>query len=198
MIARYAIAIAIGAAITLGLLFVMQFLIASSGSGLNDPSAFRIVDFVRVERETEVDTRRDRPEKPPEPERPPEMPNPDTLDDFNTALAVSVSGPTLGNELNLGGLGLAADGEYLPIVRVVPQYPARAAQTGLEGWVLVEFTVTRTGNTRDIVVVDSSNRIFERAALDAAARFRYRPRTVDGEAIEVPGVRNLFTFELDD
>ncbi len=198
MIVRYAISIAIGAAITLGLLFIMQFLIAVSGSALSDSGAFRIVDFVRVEREEIVDTRREQPDRPPEPERPPEMPNPDSSDDFSSSLAVSIGGPNIGTDLNLGGLNFGvSDGEYLPIVRVTPQYPARAAQMGLEGWVLVEFIVTTQGTVRDVEVVESSNRMFERPAMDAAYRFRFRPRVIDGEPIEVLGVRNLFTFQLD-
>lgn len=198
MIGRYAIAIAVGAAITLSLLFIMQFLIAVSGSALTDSQAGRIVDFVRVEREEIVDNRRDQPDRPPEPERPPEMPDRDSSDEFNTGIAVSIGGPNIGTDLGLGGLNFGvSDGEYLPIVRVEPQYPARAAQMGLEGWVLVQFTVTTQGTVRDAVVVESSNRMFERPATDAALRFRFRPRVINGEPIEVPGVRNLFTFELD-
>jgi periplasmic protein TonB len=199
MLGRYTTAVVIGAAITFGLLFIMQFLIAVSGSAITDAAHHRIVDFVRVERETITENRRDRPEKPPEPERPPEMPNPDRSSNFDTALAVSVSGPNLGADLNFGGLGFGVnDGEYLPIVRVAPVYPARAAQMGLEGYVIVEFVVTTAGTTRDVEVVESSNRMFERPAVDAAYRFRYRPRVIDGQAIEVPGVRNVFTFRLED
>jgi periplasmic protein TonB len=199
MLGRYATAVVIGAGITFGLLFIMQFLIAVSGSALTEAANHRIVDFVRVERETITENRRDRPEKPPEPERPPEMPNPDRSNNFDTALAVSVSGPNLGADLSLGGLGFGVnDGEYLPIVRVSPVYPARAAQMGIEGYVIVEFVVTTAGTTRDVEVIESSNRMFERAAVDAAYRFRYRPRVIDGQAIEVPGVRNQFTFNLED
>lgn len=195
---RYAIAITIGAGVTFALLFLMQLLIATGGSAITDAANFRIVDFVRVERETRAERREDKPERPPEPERPPDMPNPDQFDNFNSALAVSMSSPNIGAGLNLGGLGFGiSDGEYLPIVRVAPVYPMRAQQAGIEGHVLVEFTVTRTGNVRDVVVLESSNRMFERAAVEAALKFRYRPRVVDGEPIEVPGVRNLFTFVLE-
>jgi protein TonB len=38
--------------------------------------------------------------------------------------------------------------------------------------------------------------IFNRAAIRAAERFKYRPRVIDGVAVEVPGVRNRFTFEI--
>lgn len=199
MITRYATAISIGAVVTFGLLFLMQLLIATGGSAITEASNFRIVDFVRVERETETQRREDLPEKPPEPQRPPEMPDADQFDNFDSALAVSMSSPNMSNGLELGGLGFGInDGEYLPIVRVAPAYPLRAQQRGLEGHVIVEFTVTRTGSVRDVVVIESSNPVFERPAIEAALKFRYRPRVIDGEPIEVPGVRNLFTFVLEE
>jgi periplasmic protein TonB len=66
----------------------------------------------------------------------------------------------------------------------------------LEGYVLLEFTVTSEGLVRDPRVIESSHQIFERAAVDAVLRFRYRPRVIDGNAVEVPGVRFRITFEL--
>ncbi len=61
---------------------------------------------------------------------------------------------------------------------------------------LLEFTVTTTGAVRDPVVLESSNRIFEKAAIDAALKFKYKPRVVDGQPIEVAGVINQITFEI--
>ena len=34
--------------------------------------------------------------------------------------------------------------EYLPIVKVNPQYPRRAQTRGIEGYVLLEYIVTKT------------------------------------------------------
>jgi protein TonB len=198
MIARYGIAIAIGAGVTFGLLFLMQLMIATGRGAITEDEKFRLVDFVRVERENVVERKQDKPEKPPEPERQPDLPRPDSLDNFNSSLAVSVSAPTLGNSLNVGGLGFGiSDGEYLPIVKVAPVYPARAAQRGLEGYVIVEYTVTRTGTTRDPIVIESSSTLFERAALESALKYKYKPRVIDGEAVEVPGVRTIIRFELE-
>jgi periplasmic protein TonB len=197
MIARYGVAIGIGAAVTFGLLFIMQLLIASGRGALSDDSSTRIVDFVRVERENLVETKKEKPEKPPEPERQPEMPS-SSMDNFSSSLAVSMSSPTLSGGLDIGGVGFGvSDGEYLPIVKVAPVYPARAASRGLEGHVIVEFTVTRTGTTRDVAVVESTSSLFDRAAMDAAAKFKYKPRVIDGEPVEVPGVRNKITFVLE-
>lgn len=198
MIARYGIAISIGAAVTFGLLFLMQLMIATGRGALTDRDQFRIVDFVRVERQEIVETKKDKPEKPPEPEQQPDMPNPDTADNYDSSLAVSMSTPQLSTGINVGGLGFGvSDGEYLPIVKVAPVYPARAAQRGLEGYVIVEFVVTRTGTTRDVTVVESTSSLFERAAIEAAQKFKYKPRVIDGEPVEVPGVRNKITFVLE-
>ena len=57
--------------------------------------------------------------------------------------------------------------------------------------------MTRTGTTRDITVVESTSTLFDRAAMDAAAKFKYKPRVIDGEVVEVPGVRNKITFVLE-
>lgn len=199
MIARYVISIGVGASVTFGLLFIMQLLIATGRGALTESTSFRIVDFVRVERQSVVETKKDKPEKPPEPEDAPDIPNPDTnLDSFNNSMAVSMSSPTVEATLNVGGVSFGvSDGEYLPIVKVAPIYPARAASRGLEGYVILEFTVTRAGTVKDVIVVESTSSIFERAATDAAYKFKYKPRVIDGEAVEVPGVRNKITFVLE-
>ncbi len=196
--ARYAISIVLGASVTFALLFVMQLLIATGRGAITEAKAFRIVDFVRVERQSVVETKKEKPEKPPEPEQAPDMPSPDTLDSFDSSMAVSMSSPVIDASLNIGGIGFGvSDGEYLPIVKVAPIYPARAASRGLEGYVILEFTVTRAGTVRDVFVVESTSSIFERAATTAAYKFKYKPRVIDGEPVEVPGVRNKITFVLE-
>jgi len=200
MIARYAVAIAIGTIVTFSLLFLMQVLIAAGQDAITEDSSFRIVDFVRVEEEDILQTKEEKPEKPPEPETPPEDTPPQDLDSFDpSAAGLRINAPSLNTNVTIGGIGIAAsDGEYLPIVKVAPIYPRRAQQRGVEGHVIVEFTVTRTGTTRDAVVVESSSSLFDRAAVNAALKFKYKPRVVDGEPVEVPGVRNKITFQLED
>jgi protein TonB len=64
--------------------------------------------------------------------------------------------------------------------------------------VLVEFTVTVTGAVRNVVVIESTDSVFERAAVQAALRFKYRPRVVDGVAVEVTGVQHYIRFEIEE
>ena len=197
MIARYATSIGIGTAVTFGLLFIMQLLIATGRGALTEASTFRVTDFVRVERNEIIETKKEKPEKPPEPETPPEMPSPSSADNLDNSMAVSMSAPSIDACISVGGIGFGvSDGEYLPIVKVAPVYPSRALSRGLEGYVIVEFTVTTNGSVRDVSVVESTSTLFERAASEAALKFKYKPRVIDGQPVEVPGVRNKITFEI--
>jgi TonB family protein len=66
-----------------------------------------------------------------------------------------------------------------------PAYPARARERGAEGWVDIEFTVTRDGTTQDAVVRAAEPAgVFDRAALEAVRRWRYEPRVVGGNVVE--------------
>jgi TonB family protein len=66
----------------------------------------------------------------------------------------------------------------------VPEYPARALQQLLSGWVELEFTVTPTGTVRDIVVTNAEpRRTFDAAAVAAMRRYRYAPVIKDGTAV---------------
>ena len=62
----------------------------------------------------------------------------------------------------------------------------------------MEYTVTTSGAIRDPQAVDCQPEgVFESASVKAAEKFKYKPRVVDGEAIEVAGVQNKFTYELE-
>lgn len=190
----------LAALITVSLLWVMHYLIATGVTAMSEERTFRFVDFVRVQRDERVETKDDRVERPPEPQAPPPMQPDRQIDNMDTVggAVIGVSAPRVDHDVSLGRDGFFSDGEYMPIVQVAPQYPRRAAERGLEGYVTLEFTVTRQGTVRDPIVIESSSGIFDRAAVDAVMRFRYRPRVIDGEPVEVPGVRFRITFELED
>ena len=192
---------AFGAAlITAALLWVMQYLIATGVQAVTESHTFRFVDFVRIQRDERVQTREEKVERLPEAQAPPTMRPERQFDDIEgmgTGVGViGVSAPQISHEVSLGREGFFSDGDYMPIVQVAPQYPRRAAELGLEGFVILEFTVTREGTVRDPRVLESSHEIFDRSAIDAVLRFRYRPRVIDGEPVEVPGVRFRITFEM--
>ena len=88
------------------------------------------------------------------------------------------------------------DEEYLPVITAAPVYPPRAAQRGLEGYVVLSYTVNERGETEDIRVVESSAAEFDRASIESIEKYRYRPRIVDGRTVAVEGVTSRVVFEL--
>jgi periplasmic protein TonB len=200
MIIRYVLGVGLGAVATFALFFLMQALIKSDRSPFDDAVDGRIVDFVRLQEDEQIETKTRKPKPPPPPdEPPPDMPD-QAMDADSVSIGVDMGFVNTGVDLNVGGIGgFSSDGEYLPIVKVAPVYPRRAQTRGIEGYVLLEFVVTRTGAVRDPVVIEASPPgIFDRAAINAALKFKYKPKVVNGEPIDVAGVRNLITFELAD
>ncbi len=196
---RYAIAFVAATVVTFGLIWTMQVLIATGKQALTKNQEFKFVDFVRVKRDETVNQEENKPEKPPEPDtQPPDAPPPQ-MDNVDTSQAVSMT-PLSGSisvQNKLGGFQIV-DGDYLPIVKVAPIYPRRAMTRGVEGDCLIEYTVTSAGAVRDPTVVECSSSLFARASLNAVLRFKYKPRVVDGNPIEVPGVRHVITYKLED
>jgi periplasmic protein TonB len=193
------IALAMAAAITFGLFFLMQFLIAMDAEQPERGESIRIADINMPEIEIEVQRIQPKPEMPDQPEELPDLPEPD----------ININAPTTGGiqigrvAVDVGGLGgdaflSATDAEYLPIVVIQPQYPQRAIQRGVEGWCQVMFTVDENGGVLDPVVVDADPPdIFDAASLRAVSRFKFNPRTKDGKPVRTPGVQYVFRFNLE-
>ncbi len=202
--ARYVVGLVLAAVVTAGLFWTMQYLIAIADKSLSDDDKMQFIDFVRVRRDETPARREVKPRKPPPPEAPPEQPPTPKLDDVAaSADKIAVSAVPVETEIDLTGAGFSlgvGEGEYLPIVKVAPIYPDRALSRGIEGFCVVEYTVTRQGTVRDVVVLEDqcTSRLFHRASVQAAGKFKYKPRVQDGEAVEVPGVRNKFTYQIED
>ncbi len=92
------------------------------------------------------------------------------------------------------------DQEYLPVTAEPPLYPTRAAEAGIEGWILLRFTVTNEGtvDASSLETIDSEPQdgIFERSSFRAAEKFLFQPRVVDGVPVAVEGVQYLFRYSL--
>jgi len=201
MIGRYVFAIVAGTMVTLGLLFIMHLLIEFGESALSTSRDRHMLEFVRIKRNENLNTEDITPEKPAKPpEVPPEIP-PQDLDNVDpNAPTINIPPPTVASNVDIGGPGAMniAEGDYLPIVRVAPVYPARALSRGIEGYVDMSFTVTTTGTVKDPIVVFSTSSLFDRAASRAVLKFKYKPRVVDGLPVEVSGVKTRITFKIEE
>ncbi|MFV0276674.1 MAG: TonB family protein [Parahaliea sp.] len=181
-----------------GLFFIMQYLIASADPKIDDSKNRKLADILMPEREIETNVKEQKPEKVDEPEEPPpDLDTPEMDMDMDTEVVNTAPAPQVAVEISSSSMA-ATDGEYLPIVKVAPIYPRRAQTRGITGYCIVEYTVTKSGSIRDPQAVDCQpSGVFESASVKAAEKFKYKPRVVDGEAIEVAGVQNKFTYELE-
>ena len=193
---RYLFGVLIGGVVTFALLWLMRSVIANPDAATDSGIKGVVVDFVKVQEDQEVQIKQLKPKPPPPPDQPPpNMPKPTFDSDVSTG--VEIGAVSVNVDVTIEGGGFSHDGEYLPIVKVAPIYPRRAQTRGIEGFVLLEFVVTATGAVRDPVVVEAEPPgIFDRAAINAALKFKYKPKVVNGAPIEVAGVRNLIKFEL--
>lgn len=197
---RVIIAIGMGSIFTSVLLFGLLSLIASDSEPRQLVAEGNNVDFIRVQKEEVINKQDRKLKKPPKPNQPP----PAQVAPSNTAIKLNasefdMSAPSITPDIQLSaGLGFnMSDGDYIPLVKVRPMYPRRARARGQEGYVLVEFTIGVNGHVKDAVVISSSPKgVFDEAALKAVRDFRYRPRSVDGETVEVTGVQNKIVFKL--
>lgn len=187
--------------VTLSLFWLMQYLIATADRTLNEDTAGTMLDFVRIKRDETIQRRQLKPEKPPLPEAAPPQPPTPQLDDLNpNAEKIAIAAVPVETAIEMtGGFSLGVgEGDYLPIVKVAPIYPSRALARGVEGFCVVQYTVTSMGTTKDPVVIEDqcTSSLFHRASLNASLKFKYKPRIIDGQAVEVPGVQNKFTYEI--
>ncbi len=181
-----------------GLFFIMQYLIATADPKIDDDKGRKVADIHMPEREIETNVKEQKPDKVDDPEEPPpDLDTPDLDMDMNVEVVNTAPQASVDVEISTTGMS-SGDGEYLPIVKVAPIYPRRAQTRGITGYCIVEYTVTTSGAIRDPVAVDCQpSGVFEKASVKAALKFKYKPRVVDGEAIEVAGVQNKFTYELE-
>lgn len=89
------------------------------------------------------------------------------------------------------------DKDYIALVKVPPRYPRRQLRNGVEGYVVISFTITAQGTVADPKVIDAKpKRVFNQAGLEAVSRFKYRPRTVNGQPVASHNVKTRITFKM--
>ena len=201
---RYLLTFVAAAAVTFGLFYLMQFLISMKSGLYDEAKRGRVIEFVRLKRDSELELKK---RKLPEKREREEEPPPPDIDLSATPKpgqqSMAIAAPTADFDLSLAGGphlgGPPSDSDIIPLVRVLPQYPPRAMSQGIEGWVLVEFTISAAGTVKDPVVIDAHpSSIFNRAMLRAIRKWKYKAKIVDGVAVERSGVRVRQNFELEE
>ena len=151
------------------------------------------IDFSPVKLDEDINQKQRRiPKKPPPPKDPPPPPKMNVQQNQNVVnnmptpnvpaldLGIGGDGPFLGVG---GGVDMGKDGGIIPIVTIQPNYPRKAAIAKIEGWVEMQFTITEGGTVINPKVVNSKPvRIFDREAIRAILKYKFKPKVVDGVA----------------
>jgi protein TonB len=198
MIQRYPATAVVAGAITFVLFLAMQALIASRPVTMQESGPRHRLEFVRLKRSENLDLKQRRKPQKLDSSTPqaPTPAAPQTGPSDAGAAALAVASASLGFS-GAGGTGVA-DADVIPLVRVNPQYPAKAAAAGIEGWVHVRFTITPQGTTSDVAVVKAEPPGYFEAAATAAVRgYKYKPKIENGQPVERPGVDLVLAFRLD-
>lgn len=200
---RYLQALIGAVAISYGLFWMMQQMIAMDVQDKPIASDNVLIDFVRLKKDSETQTKQRKQKIPPKPQKPkitqqrvvqniqtntPVMKMPSVTPAFDLAGGAALAGFVSGNGL---------DGNAIPMVQVMPQYPANAKRRKIEGSVKLHFTINEDGTVSEVSIVESNPKgIFDRAAVRAAHRWKFKPRVIDGKPIRQKSTQ-IMQFSLD-
>jgi len=206
---RVPIAAMVAIGVTFGLFLFMHKLISSGGGERAELDAISGIHFGPVEIPDEIMTRsRRKPQKPPPPKDPPPPPKlqiskmNQRVQNMPRMNMPDLDLPLVGGEGmfigNFQQVNRSAEGDIVPVVVIRPMYPREAAISGTQGWVKVEFIITEVGTVKDPRVIDAKPpRVFNREAIRAILKWKFKPRVVDGIAVERRATQ-VIDFTLDE
>lgn len=201
---RYSVAIVSAFAVSATVFAVLRTLTSMRGDVAEVTSAVKI-EFTRLRQDTEVEEKkREKAERSKAQQAPPPpqvTAARTTLDPSEGAGDISAIATLVEQQAALSG-DLSSSGganrDAMPLVRIEPEYPINARQNGIEGWAVVQFTISAAGTVKNAVVVASEpGTVFDRAALNAVTKWKYNPKVVDGRPVERSGIQVRFDFEME-
>ncbi|PKH90540.1 MULTISPECIES: energy transducer TonB [unclassified Pseudoalteromonas] len=187
-----------GAAMTFAAFAFMQYLISGEQRAPVKPGDDIIVEIFKAPEDSKLRHIQKIQPPPPMPKVPQKAPPLDTsadpvlaISDF-TPITIDDFGGDINNTIN------RPTGDATPIVRISPKYPTTAARDGIEGWVQLSFSISPTGEVIDPVVINAEpKRTFDREAIRAIKRWKYRPKVIEGVAQLQTGQTVQLDFKLD-
>jgi protein TonB len=196
---------------TLGLYLIMhQTIIVNSTKKLSQPPIDGI-NFIRVKQESRVEkkerVKREIP-KPKEIKTPPKVSTKIVKPKLNiqNTPKLNIAIPKIDLPINISSgnfldgvaieKNLAQNSDIVPILRIPPIYPRRARMFGKEGYVKLKLYISKDGLVENAEILESEpNSIFDKAAINSVYRWKFKPKKVDGVAVEQTGIQTI-KFEL--
>ena len=182
--------------VTFTIFFIIQSLISQASELNKSNKAPNFIEFIRIKQDDSLQERkRTIPDKPPTPKRPPQpqveldvsKPPPTANLDFDMpdfSLPTDFSGAFMSN-LDSMGTGIS---QLIPIVKVAPRCPREAQVSGIDGSVTLLLNVNSSGRVSSVRVKSAKPaRVFNAEAIKAVRRWQFKPKTIDGIAVDQMG-----------
>ena len=205
MQSRWVPALGLSVLTSLAMFWLLFGLIRAGEHAAADAQTLVTIDFVRLKRDSEVETLQRRKPPPPPPEQPPppakmkvaadtvqqQAPMPFAMP--NLSLSANVGGGPFVGEMGGGATAASLfDGDIIPLQRIAPQYPREAARARIGGWVQLEVMVNADGSVRSARVLDAKPKgLFDAAAVTAVLRWKFKPKVVDGQPVPQRGSQRI-------
>lgn len=192
---------------------MMQQMVAGRRVELSDIAGAQIIDVIRVPDRLETAPERRSRKKAPEPPKPPE-PSPKQIRPHMAALQRPLATPLPRLKIDAPQTTIDSDGPYLggisstvpgfimahdliAVLRRPPPYPRLLKRRGIEGYVLVEFTVTEQGLVQDPVIIESRpHEDFGKSVLRTVRFWKFKPYRLDDKPVAVRARQGIdFTME---
>jgi protein TonB len=94
-----------------------------------------------------------------------------------------IAKPTLSNQVN---------SNVQATYKTTPKYPKRAQNRRQQGWVKIQFIITASGQVKSPFVVSSKpSHVFDKAALKAIRRWKFKAKRVNGQAVAQRAVQTI-------
>jgi len=189
---RLAIGFLVSIGVTFGLFVMMSFLVKVDGEAVEKPKNPPIeINVVRNESAVQLKSRKvpEKPEPPKEPPPPQIATVSENVKVTQQPIQIDLSNIKLGTA---GGVFVGAafnpadapDGDAIPMFTIPPRFPRKALMDGTSGWVKVQFDINPDGTISNATVVDAKpRRLFDKEALRAIRKWKFRPKVIDGKAV---------------
>jgi len=182
--------------ITAALFGFMYSLIYTKDPELSASLKLPIVDFVYVPKTTTLNVVSIKPERPELVKERPEMKR---IVDIESESIESVIGQQDQFPIDRVVSLVPTDNQLVIALGFPPEYPNRAIQRKIEGFVVVGFSVSAAGEVFDAYIQEAEPKgVFEKSALKAISKFKYRARSEGGKPVATTGQRYMFTYKLED
>ena len=197
--------------VTMSLFTLMQTMISGAPEEFKIKQEVETIDFVRLAKPEQVETKKRALPQRPELTEAPEMTMPQVDISSPPMEAPATFFPQIELPIRIGGTPItlpqtsgkstgipspaqelprrairsfAQSSEVIPLVRIQPRYPARAQRDRLSGTVVVEFEINPDGTVANPRVVKSEPpNVFDDAAIKAILRWKFKPKIVAGKPV---------------